>query len=92
MQHSVALVNQNSGGLGNGFIANGYPVALDFDVPFGAFGQEGEATRELYVTLNNIAANDASATEIIDTNCYISYDSFLLVRRPPVVKLITSGC
>lgn len=129
MQHSVALVNQGDGGLENGFIHDGilfdqgYPVALDFDVPFGSFNQDndpddipeileavsidfsewasaeningsenGELTRELYITSSDVVNQGATAAEIIATNCYISYDSFLLVPERPVVKLETSGC
>lgn len=126
-QHAIALVNADNGGLDNGFIAGGilfdqgYPVALDFDVPFGSFtsgndgtpeileamnvdladwtfdfiitgSENGQATRELYITSTSVIATGASAAAIIATNCYVSYDSFLNVRLPPVINIVTTGC
>ena len=128
-QHSIALLNENEGGLENGFIANGilfdqgYPVALDFDVPFGSFdvdndpdsipeileamdielsgwtsgeiiggSENGQLTRELYVTLSDVIEDGSDANDIITTNCYVSYDSFLLVSIRPVIRVVTSGC
>lgn len=127
IQHSVAQINANKGGLINGFVSDdnilfdqGYPVALDFDSPGGGFNngdgvpeileaveinladwtfaevisgsEAGLTTRELYLTLRTVIADNASAAEIIATNCYLSYDSFLTVSRPPVVKTVSSGC
>lgn len=126
IRHSVAALNAANGGLDNGFINDGvlfdqgYPVALDFDVPFGSFNngdgtpeileamdinldewtfntiiegtEDGQRTRELYITSREVAPSGTSALDIIATQCYASYDSFLLVPRAPVVKYVTSGC
>lgn len=128
IQHGLARLNQDKGGLNNGFVSDdgilfdqGYPVALDFDVPFGSFSsgndgtpeilealeldlnswtfntringtENGEITRELYITSRDVIADGASVAQIIATNCYTSYDSFLSVPQPPVVKVITTDC
>lgn len=126
IQHSIARLNQASGGLTNGFIANGvlfdqgYPVALDFDAPGSGFNdgdgtpeileamdldlgdwtfntivggsENGQITRELYVTSRDVLTSAANAQQIINTNCYVSYDSYLLVQIAPVIRTITSGC
>lgn len=129
LQHSIAVVNEADGGLENGYISDGilfdqgYPVALDFDVPFGSFNQDNDpdnipeileavnfnlnewttaevingsegsdVTRELYITRSDVLADGASASDITATNCYISYDSYLLIQEPPVIRLVTTGC
>lgn len=126
IQHSIALIKESEQGLQNGFIYEGvlfdqgYPVALDFDVPFGPFNsgdgtpeileamevdladwtfatvingsENGQQTRELYMTSRQVIANGATAAEIIATQCYVSYDSYLLVPLPPVVRVVSSGC
>lgn len=125
-QHTIARVNQDAGGLNNGFIANGvlfdqgYPVALDFDAPGSSFGsgdgvpeileamdidldnwtfntiingsENGLITRELYMTRSDVIATGATAQQIINTGCYVSYDSYLTVVIAPVVRQVTTGC
>lgn len=54
--------------------------------------EDGETTRELYITHREVIADGATAQEIIATNCYASYDSFLNVRREPVVQVIVTNC
>ena len=57
-----------------------------------AGSENGQQTRELYVTLSEVVASGATANQIIATNCYVSYDSFLTVSLPPVVRVVTTGC
>ena len=126
LQHSIAVINEADGGLENGYINDGilfdqgYPVALDFDIPFGPFnsgngtpeileamnlnldewsfsetinGIEGnELTRELYITLRQVIEQGATSEEIVATDCYVSYDSYLEISLRPVVRTITTGC
>lgn len=54
--------------------------------------ENSETTRELYITHHDVIETGATAAEIIATNCYVSYDSFVSVQREPVVKIETSGC
>lgn len=57
-----------------------------------AGSEDGQTTRELYITHRDVLATGATAQEIIATNCYVSYDSFLSVQRDPVVKTELTGC
>lgn len=54
--------------------------------------ENSETTRELYITHHNVLETGATAAEIIATDCYVSYDSFVSVQRDPVIKIETSGC
>ena len=54
--------------------------------------EDSQTTRELYITHRDVISEGATAQEIIATNCYVSYDSFLNVQRDPVIKLETTGC
>ena len=70
LQHSIAVINEDNGGLENGYIHDGilfdqgYPVALDFDVPFGNFNS-GDGTPEILEALN-IDLSDLTFAEIIN--------------------------
>lgn len=52
----------------------------------------GQLTRGLYITLNTVIASPATLAQITATNCYVSYESFVNVAQPPVVKVIATGC
>lgn len=72
--------------------------AMDLDVDNWTFNtiingsENGQITRELYLTRADVINPGATAAQIIATNCYVSYDSYLLVRIAPVIRLVTSGC
>ncbi|WP_169308289.1 hypothetical protein [Ferrimonas aestuarii] len=44
------------------------------------------------ITLRDVIGDGATVAEIIATNCYLSYDSYLLVPEAPVTRVITTGC
>lgn len=54
--------------------------------------EDSQTTRELYITHRDVISEGATSEEIIATNCYVSYDSFLNVQRDPVIKLELTGC
>ena len=70
LQHSIAVINEGDGGLENGYIHNGilfdqgYPVALDFDVPFGSFNS-GDGTPEILEAMS-LDLDEWSFAETID--------------------------
>lgn len=72
--------------------------AMELDLDEWTFNTErngsenGEITRELYITLRDVIGDGATVAEIIATNCYLSYDSYLLVPEAPVTRVITTGC
>lgn len=84
---------------GNGM--NGVPEileALDINLDDWTFGEifngseNGFLTRELYITSSRILPNGSTAQEIIASNCYVSYDSFVTIPEPPVIAVVTFGC
>ena len=54
--------------------------------------EDSQTTRVLYITSSSVIANGATAAQIIATNCYVSYESYLNVQRAPVVKVFADGC
>lgn len=126
VQHAIVQTSTSPRRFDNGFIANGvlfdqgYPVALDYDVPNSPFNsgdgtpeileamdldlddwtfstiirgsENGQRTRELYITSKSVLASARNARQITDTACYVSYDSYLRVRIAPVIRTVTSGC
>ena len=53
---------------------------------------DGVLTREVYITLNHIIQSPASVNDITNENCYVEYESYVLVALPPRIILETSGC
>lgn len=51
-----------------------------------------ETTRGLYITSSSVIAGGATAAEIIATQCYVSYESYLNIQQAPAVKVIADGC
>ncbi|MGS2722750.1 type II secretion system protein [Porticoccus sp. GXU_MW_L64] len=65
---------------------------LTFNTIFAGTGSTGGPTRELYVTSADVLANGASAAQIIATNCYVSFESYIVEATPPEIVTVTSGC
>lgn len=54
--------------------------------------EDSQTTRGLYITSRSVIADGATAAQIIATNCYVSYESFVSVQRAPAVKVFATGC
>jgi MSHA pilin protein MshA len=59
---------------------------------FSGVSPDGSETRELYMTLNNLASGASDFNGIVATNCYVEYESYVLGTRAPEITLVTSGC
>ena len=52
-----------------------------------------QRTRELFITLPSIIdAPTATAAQIVSTNCYIEYETYVYVTQAPDIFLETNGC
>lgn len=53
---------------------------------------DGALVRGLYMTSSSEVVANATTAQIKATNCYVGYQSFVLVQRKPVVTVVDSGC
>lgn len=63
-----------------------------YNTIFTGAGSAGSVTRDLYITTRNVISNGASPAQIIATNCYVAFKSYVLVSIEPDILILTSGC
>ncbi|MGB0895101.1 MAG: type II secretion system protein [Parashewanella sp.] len=63
-----------------------------YSIIFNGTGSSGGLTRDLYMSTLNVIANGATAQQIMATNCYVSYQSYVIEVRPPEIAAIITSC
>lgn len=52
----------------------------------------GRVTRELYISSAQILSDGASVQDIIDSGCYLNYETYVVDALPPEFNAVTTGC
>lgn len=59
---------------------------------FNGQSASGDLTREIYITVRSKINQGVGHNEVVATACYVSYETFVDVYKPPEIIVDVSGC